>query len=271
MIGKKILNASIDELKRRNMKRMAPNKYLERVARRANRAFITYFILLGGLTYFTYKSNSDFKEKISEDIKWEVKHEVDRATGQKSYVQNPSVIQYETIDTITKNIGKENKNLERSLEISSIYGKENDFLLYVNKNNNYADLVDVNNNEILYRFKTSDGRNQGVKERKADGRTPEGIYHIVNAEKSNNPFFGGYKIALDYPNKRDRELGRDGNGILICGPGNEYRERAILNGTDASNGGILLNNTDLKNLYDKIMEGRTLVVIEDEKRPIEGL
>lgn len=68
-------------------------------------------------------------------------------------------------------------------------------------------------------FYTSIGDNGVGKRRDRDRRTPLGVYFVVDELDTRplHPSYGPAAFPLDYPNARDRQLGRTGGGIWIHG------------------------------------------------------
>lgn len=105
------------------------------------------------------------------------------------------------------------------------------------------------------------GRNGTDKRRRGDRRTPIGVYHVVNRVPPGNltDFYGSGAWALDYPNAWDRRLGRGGSGIWLHGtPRGTYSRPPR-----ASDGCLVLSNTDLDEVGRWLQPGLTPVVIAD--------
>jgi len=68
-------------------------------------------------------------------------------------------------------------------------------------------------------FTSSTGENGGIKTKKNDRKTPEGIYFIIKSyvEKDLSPIYGARAFPLDYPNPIDKKEGRGGYGIWFHG------------------------------------------------------
>ena len=108
-------------------------------------------------------------------------------------------------------------------------------------------------------YPCSTGENRGPKSQKNDKRTPEGIYFVTNSflRKDLTPIYGDRAFPLDYPNVRDRKLGRKGYGIWIHGT-NE-----VLKPHD-TNGCIVFANKDVRDLAGYVRERHTPVIITQE-------
>ncbi len=104
---------------------------------------------------------------------------------------------------------------------------------------------------------------QGVgKTREGDQKTPVGVYWVTaNLPRQKlTDFYGAGAFPINYPNPWDRRLGRNGSGIWLHGtPSNTYSRPPR-----ASDGCIVLANTDLQALSPYLQVGLTSVVITGE-------
>ncbi|MEM6514126.1 MAG: L,D-transpeptidase family protein [Pseudomonadota bacterium] len=103
------------------------------------------------------------------------------------------------------------------------------------------------------------GLNGVGKQREWDQKTPLGVY-IVTSELDTSRLHEKYGVnafPLDYPNARDRQLGRTGSGIWLHGvlPGGERRPRRDTDGC------LAIPNDELSALSKRIVPGDTPVVI----------
>lgn len=111
----------------------------------------------------------------------------------------------------------------------------------------------------------------GPKRKPGDHRTPEGVYRVDGVALSvpEDPRYGGAVITLE-----DRALlgpRRAFPGIVITGTRMPERERALQEKRDATNGGIVLANEDVRKIARLVAHygtNKTAVMIEDDKRPI---
>lgn len=114
---------------------------------------------------------------------------------------------------------------------------------------------------LLADYYISYGRSRGDKRAEGDLRTPEGVYfvndHIPDAELVEKYGRGAYPI--DYPNPLDRKLGKTGYGIWLHGVERDIYSRPPL----ASEGCVVLANSDLLALGTLLQPGRTPVVIAE--------
>ncbi len=146
-----------------------------------------------------------------------------------------------------------------------------DSLLYFPPDNNgYVLLVEkLTQRAYLYRtrnvidpvkvYPCSTGENRGPKVSMNDKRTPEGIYFVMNSfeRKDLAPIYGDMAFPLDYPNSRDRKLGRKGYGIWIHGTNEALKPRD-------TNGCIVFRNQDIRDLSRCIGRTHTPVIITQE-------
>ncbi|MEM8683333.1 MAG: L,D-transpeptidase family protein [Pseudomonadota bacterium] len=103
------------------------------------------------------------------------------------------------------------------------------------------------------------GLNGVGKQREWDQKTPLGVY-VVTSELDTSRLHQKYGVnafPLDYPNARDRQLGRTGSGIWLHGvlPGGERRPERDTDGC------LAIPNEDLLALSPRIVPGDTAVVI----------
>lgn len=100
------------------------------------------------------------------------------------------------------------------------------------------------------------------KQVEGDGRTPLGNYYItsVRDRKTLPEFYGAGALPINYPNAFDNHRGRTGSGIWLHGtPPNQF-VRAPL----ASDGCVVLANTDMQHLLDMVAPRTTPVVIAEQ-------
>lgn len=108
-------------------------------------------------------------------------------------------------------------------------------------------------------FYSSIGKLGIGKERDSDKKTPIGVYHVTSwiPGKKLPDLYGSGAFPIDYPNARDRLLGRTGYGIWIHGVPSDTYARA----PRASDGCVALANPDLEALVAYVRPGATPVVI----------
>jgi len=106
------------------------------------------------------------------------------------------------------------------------------------------------------------GKNGVEKTREGDQKTPIGVYHVTaNLPRQKlTDFYGSGAFPINYPNAWDRKLGRNGHGIWLHGTPSDTYSRP----PRASDGCIVLANTDLDLVAGKVQVGSTPVVIADE-------
>jgi len=139
------------------------------------------------------------------------------------------------------------------------------YILLVEKAHQKAYLYDKQNPDgPLKVYPCSTGENKGPKQRRNDKRTPEGVYFITNSfeRKDLTPVYGDRAFPLDYPNVRDRKLGRRGYGIWIHGTNEVLKPRD-------TNGCIVFSNEGIRDLAGYIGKRHTPVIITQEINFIE--
>jgi murein L,D-transpeptidase YafK len=106
------------------------------------------------------------------------------------------------------------------------------------------------------------GKNGVEKTREGDQKTPIGVYHVTaNLPRQKlTDFYGSGAYPINYPNAWDRKLGRNGHGIWLHGTPSDTYSRP----PRASDGCIVLANTDLDAVGRHLQIGLTPVIIADE-------
>jgi murein L,D-transpeptidase YafK len=139
------------------------------------------------------------------------------------------------------------------------------YILLVEKAHQKAYLYDVQNLDSPLRvYPCSTGENRGPKTQKNDKKTPEGIYFVTNSflRKDLTPIYGDRAFPLDYPNVRDRKLGRKGYGIWIHGTNEVLKPRD-------TNGCIVFTNEDIREIAGYVSERHIPVIITQEINLVE--
>ena len=97
-----------------------------------------------------------------------------------------------------------------------------------------------------------------------DARTPLGVYHVTSNldPKSLRDFYGAGALPINYPNPYDLRRGRTGGGIWLHGTPPQQFSRA----PRATDGCIVMANTDLREIIRRIDVGATPVVIAPSLR-----
>ena len=84
--------------------------------------------------------------------------------------------------------------------------------------NSYLYVIDLDSREILRKYPTRYGVNEGNKAREGDLRTPVGKYEILQSRKKDcDSFFGPRSVLINYPNRFDRQRRNPGCAITIHG------------------------------------------------------
>jgi murein L,D-transpeptidase YafK len=138
--------------------------------------------------------------------------------------------------------------------------QDHGYLLVVEKVSQKAYLYRTQNlEEPLKVYPCSTGENTGPKSERNDKRTPEGVYFVTDSfeRKDLSSTYGDRAFPLDYPNMRDRKLGRRGYGIWIHGTDEELKPRD-------TNGCIVFTNEDIRDLSAYISRGHTPIVVTQE-------
>lgn len=131
------------------------------------------------------------------------------------------------------------------------------YVLLVEKSTQRAYLYQTDNvDHPLKVYSCSTGENKGPKTERDDKRTPEGIYFTTNLlkEKDLSSIYGACAFPIDYPNPRDRKLGRKGYGIWIHGTNQPLKPWD-------TNGCVVFRNEDIIELSGYLSGGHTPIII----------
>lgn len=148
------------------------------------------------------------------------------------------------------------------------------YLLQMQPDQQHAIVVDTQRSRLyLYRndsgrprfvadYYITQGKYGSVKSKQGDKRTPVGVYHVTTSVPRNKltDFYGSGAFPINYPNEWDKRLGRNGNGIWLHGtPSNTFSRPPR-----ASDGCVVLANTDLNALAKNLQPGLTPVIISNQ-------
>ena len=148
------------------------------------------------------------------------------------------------------------------------------YLLQLLPEQKYAIVVDTGRSR-LYLFRNeggqpryagdyyiSTGKRGALKLRAGDQKTPIGVYHVTSSlpRKKLSDFYGNGAFPINYPNEWDRRQGRNGHGIWLHGTPSDTYSRP----PRASDGCVVLSNSDLDALATHLQIGLTPVIISEE-------
>ena len=147
------------------------------------------------------------------------------------------------------------------------------YLLQMQPDQKNAIVVDTQKSR-LYLYQNDNGRPRFVadyyishgklgaeKKREGDKKTPVGVYHVTSSlsPKKVGDFYGTGAFPINYPNEWDKRQGRNGHGIWLHGTPSDTFSRP----PKASDGCVVLSNTDLDSLAKKLQIGLTPVIISN--------
>ncbi len=147
------------------------------------------------------------------------------------------------------------------------------YLLQMQPDQKHAIVVDTQKAR-LYLYQNENGRPRFVadyyishgklgadKTREGDKRTPTGVYHVTSSisPKKVGDFYGTGAFPINYPNEWDKRQGRNGHGIWLHGTPSDTFSRP----PKASDGCVVLSNTDLDALAKNLQIGLTPVIISN--------
>jgi len=97
--------------------------------------------------------------------------------------------------------------------------------------------------------------------KEGDKKTPIGVYHVTSSipRQKLTDFYGSGAFPINYPNAWDRKQGRNGHGIWLHGTPSDTFSRP----PKASDGCVVLSNTDLDALAKNLQIGTTPVIISN--------
>ena len=148
------------------------------------------------------------------------------------------------------------------------------YLLQMHPEQKHAVVVDTQKSRLyLYQndngtprfvadYYISQGKLGADKTREGDRKTPIGVYHVTAnlPRRKLTDFYGAGAYPINYPNAWDKRLGRNGHGIWLHGTPSDTYSRP----PRASDGCIVLANTDLEAVGRTLQIGLTPVIIADE-------
>ena len=147
------------------------------------------------------------------------------------------------------------------------------YLLQMQPDQKHAIVIDMQKAR-LYLYQNDNGRPRFVadyyisygklgtdKAREGDKRTPTGVYHVTSSlsTKKLGDFYGSGAFPINYPNEWDKRQGRNGYGIWLHGTPSDTYSRP----PKASDGCVVLSNTDLNALAKNLQIGLTPVIISN--------
>lgn len=147
------------------------------------------------------------------------------------------------------------------------------YLLQMQPDQKNAIVVDTQKSR-LYLYQNDNGRPRFVadyyishgklgaeKRREGDKKTPVGVYHVTSSlsPKTVGDFYGTGAFPINYPNEWDKRQGRNGHGIWLHGTPSDTFSRP----PKASDGCVVLSNTDLDSLAKSLQIGLTPVIISN--------
>jgi murein L,D-transpeptidase YafK len=147
------------------------------------------------------------------------------------------------------------------------------YLLQMQPDQKHAIVVDTQKSR-LYLYQNDNGRPRFVadyyithgklgadKMREGDKKTPVGVYHVTSSLplKKIGDFYGSGAFPINYPNEWDKQQGRNGHGIWLHGTPSDTFSRP----PKASDGCVVLANTDLDALAKNLQVGLTPVIISN--------
>lgn len=103
------------------------------------------------------------------------------------------------------------------------------------------------------------GKAGADKMQQGDRKTPVGVYFVTDnlPREKLSDFYGSGAFPINYPNEWDRRMGRNGYGIWLHGTPSDTYSRP----PRASDGCVVLSNTDLDEIAQRLQVGVTPVII----------
>jgi murein L,D-transpeptidase YafK len=147
------------------------------------------------------------------------------------------------------------------------------YLLQLRPDQKHAVVVDTQKSR-LYLYQNDNGTPRFVadyyithgklgadKLKEGDKKTPIGVYHVTSniPRQKLTDFYGSGAFPINYPNAWDKKMGRNGHGIWLHGTPSDTFSRP----PKASDGCVVLANTDLDALAKNLQIGSTPVIISN--------
>ena len=125
----------------------------------------------------------------------------------------------------------------------------------------YLDQNDNGRPRFVADYYVSHGKLGSDKRSEGDKKTPTGVYHVTDSlpAKKLGDLYGTGAFPINYPNEWDRRQGRKGHGIWLHGTPSDTFSRP----PKASDGCVVLSNTDLDALSKNLQIGLTPVIISN--------
>jgi murein L,D-transpeptidase YafK len=141
-------------------------------------------------------------------------------------------------------------------------GQKHAFLVDSRRSRLYVFANDAGRARLVADYYVTLGKNGIDKTREGDQKTPLGVYYVTgNLPRAKlNDFYGSGAFPISYPNEWDRRHGRNGHGIWLHGVPSDVYSRP----PRASDGCIVLANSDLDSVARYVQVGETPVIIADE-------
>ncbi|MES2047155.1 MAG: L,D-transpeptidase family protein [Pseudomonadota bacterium] len=116
--------------------------------------------------------------------------------------------------------------------------------------------------KLVMDYYISQGKLGINKLKEGDQRTPVGVYYITSHLTGTKlpDFYGPGALPINYPNEWDKINGRSGSGIWLHGVSSEIFSRPPL----ASDGCVVLANSDFLNIAAAVEVGRTPIIISEQ-------
>lgn len=171
----------------------------------------------------------------------------------------------------TGSAASESDSNSKILSNSNIIAVSNDLIphvIFVEKNTSKIFIYSTAEKNIIKSYYCSTGLNQGEKLEVGDLKTPEGIYFFTKI-REDNQLLGEYGIAADeygkrayiinYPNKFDLLMGKNGSGIWLHATNDPERLKNPYN----TKGCVVINNFDVLDISKYIYIKKTPFIIID--------
>ncbi|MCM8818189.1 MAG: L,D-transpeptidase family protein [Candidatus Omnitrophica bacterium] len=223
-----------------------------------------YYLSLYEFNRGNYKKAKEYIQqgiKISDDISlhkillkiYLLENNKQMANKEKEKIRNLIAMEKGKIEIEkVKEIPKEEK----------IVGLNPYYFIGVSKDEQKLYIVSFNgyNFKIIKQFNCTTGKEKGDKEKTGDNRTPEGAYLLTSKiEPPNLPSkYGIAAFPLNYPNPIDIRLNKKGDGIWLH---STPIERPPYN----SEGCVVVNDNDMKEIMEYINVGKTFIYITKDK------
>jgi len=134
-------------------------------------------------------------------------------------------------------------------------------IVYMQKSRLYVYANDKGQPRFVADYYVTQGKLGANKFSEGDKKTPVGVYHVTASlpRQKLADLYGSGAFPINYPNEWDKRQGRNGHGIWLHGTPSDTFSRP----PKASDGCVVLSNSDLDTIAKNLQIGLTPVIISN--------